>query len=357
MDGIDEGSMERHEILSIAAFPGPLRQLVEGVERNVSEPECDLFRACQARALPLLEDLDVLAGLQQRGMGSCVEPSEAAAHDLDEKLSLLHVDAVHVGDLELAPRRRLDRSRNVGDLIVIEIQPSDRVAGFRLGRFLLDRERATVAVEFHHAVAFGVIHRISKHRRASPPIGSAREQLGQAVTVEDVITQHQRHRIAADELAAHDEGVGEAARFVLARIGKAQSEVGAIAQQPLEQRLVFGRRDDQDVANTGEHQRRQGIVDHRLVEHRQELLRNHQGCRVKPGAAASGQDDTFHQQLPLAEGLIRATSYHRVATPGITREILRFHVFRQAKVTSSNGHFTPVFSAPAGSSEGSLYTT
>jgi hypothetical protein len=33
-----------------------------------------------------------------------------------------------------------------------------------------------------------------------------------------------------------------------------------------------GRRDHQDVADAGEHQRRQGIVDHRLVVDREQLF-------------------------------------------------------------------------------------
>ena len=49
------------------------------------------------------------AGLEQRVVRAGVEPGEAAAHDLDVELAALEVDAVDVGDLELAARRGLER--------------------------------------------------------------------------------------------------------------------------------------------------------------------------------------------------------------------------------------------------------
>jgi hypothetical protein len=59
------------------------------VERNVAQPERDLLRAGEAQPLPLLQDLDILTGLQQRRMGAGIEPREAAAHDLHIELPLL----------------------------------------------------------------------------------------------------------------------------------------------------------------------------------------------------------------------------------------------------------------------------
>ena len=70
--------------------------------------------------------------------------------------------------------------------------------------------------------------------------------------------------------------------------------ISAVAQQALEQRLVLRRRNDQDVANAGQHQRRQRIVDHRLVEHRQKLLGHHGGHRVKPCPRSAGQNNSLH---------------------------------------------------------------
>src|SRR5262249_1903453 len=52
-------------------------------------------------------------------------------------------------------------------------------------------------------------------------------------------------------------------------IGEREAELGTVAQQRPEQRLIARRGDDQNVAYAGEHQRRQRIIDHRLVVDRQ----------------------------------------------------------------------------------------
>ena len=67
-----------------------------------------------------------------------------------------------------------------------------------------------------------------------------------------------------------------------------------VAQQLAEARQIVRRRDDEDLADPRQHQRRQRVVDHRLVVDRQELLRHHRGERVEPRAAAAGEDDPFH---------------------------------------------------------------
>jgi len=55
-----------------------------------------------------------------------------------------------------------------------------------------------------------------------------------------------------------------------------------------------GRGDDENVAYAGEHQYRDGIVDHRLVENGEQLLAHAFGDGVEARAAASGEDNSFH---------------------------------------------------------------
>ena len=76
-------------------------------------------------------------------------------------------------------------------------------------------------------------------------------------------------------------------------VGDRDPELAAVPQQPLEPADVVGRRDQQHVADAGEHQRRQRIVDHRLVVDRQELLAHRAGDGVEPRAGAAGQDDAL----------------------------------------------------------------
>src|SRR5215212_2323722 len=55
------------------------------------------------------------------------------------------------------------------------------------------------------------------------------------------------------------------------------------------------RGDDLDVADARHHQRRQRIVDHRLVVNGQQLLADAHGDRIQPRSRSAGQDDAPHQ--------------------------------------------------------------
>jgi hypothetical protein len=123
------------------------------------------------------------------------------------------------------------------------------------------------------------------------------------VTVEYVVTENESDAIGADKIGAENKGIGQAARMILAGIRNTQAKIGAVAQQALEQRPILRGRDDEDLANAGEHQHRQRIVDHRLVEHRQQLLGDDGRHRIKPGSRAAGQNDAFHEALKTPNDL------------------------------------------------------
>jgi len=133
-----------------------------------------------------------------------------------------------------------------------------------------------------------------------PARGGLAQHLRQAAAVEDAVSEHQGDGVLADEVAADDEGIRHSARAVLMGIREIHTDLGAVAEQPMEQRLVLRRRDDEDVPDTREHQGGQRIIDHRLVEDRQELLRHHAGQRVQPRARAARQHDPLHQLFASA---------------------------------------------------------
>ena len=83
------------------------------VERDVTQPQRDLLGAGDAHALPLLQDLDEMAGFDQRGVGAGIEPRKAAAEHLDKQIAALEIGAVDVGDLQFAALRRLELGRDV----------------------------------------------------------------------------------------------------------------------------------------------------------------------------------------------------------------------------------------------------
>ena len=66
----------------------------------------------------------------------------------------------------------------------------------------------------------------------------------------------------------------------------------AAAQKISKRYLIARRRDDQILADAGGHQRRQRVVNHRLVVHGQQLLGDNLRDRIQPRAGATGQDDS-----------------------------------------------------------------
>src|SRR3546814_4283506 len=63
-----------------------------------------------------------------------------------------------------------------------------------------------------------------------------------------------------------------------------------------------------------EHQRRQRIIDHRLVEHGQKLLRDRQGRGIQPRAATAGENDALHA-LPFEHVPYRQTLTIELTAP------------------------------------------
>ena len=139
------------------------RSTLRGVDE--SHPVGDLFQAGDLQPLALLDDLDEVGRLQERLVGAGVQPGHAAAEDLAAELAAAEILAVHVGDLVLAPLRRLQVAGDVEHLVVVEIEADDGVVRPRMRRLLLDVDHPAVAVELGHAVALGVLDVIAEDRR------------------------------------------------------------------------------------------------------------------------------------------------------------------------------------------------
>ena len=283
--------------MSVAILLHRLGQSLElrGVDPALAER--DFLRAGDFQSLALLDRRDELAGVEQAVVGAGVEPGVAAPQRLHLQPALLEVDAIDVGDLQLAARRRLECGGDVDHVVVVEVQPGDREVALRLARLLLDADRASRRVELDHAVALGVEHVVGEHRRArAVRVGGAQLRL-QIVAPEQVVAQHQAARARADEIAADAKRLRQSVGRRLHRVLQVQAPLAAVAQQLGEARRVLRRRDDQHVAHAGQHQRGQRVIDHRLVVHRQQLLAHRLRHRVKPRARSSSEDQALARRV------------------------------------------------------------
>ena len=72
--------------------------------------------------------------------------------------------------------------------------------------------------------------------------------------MEHVVAEHQCDVVTADELPADDKCLGEAVGMLLHSVLKAHPQLGAVPQEFLEVGGVLRRRDDEHLADAGQHE-------------------------------------------------------------------------------------------------------
>ena len=258
----------------------------------------DLLGDGHGQVLGVLHGADELRGLVQALHGAGVEPRVAAAEGDDGQRPLLQVHLVERGDLQLAAGGGLDPMRLGSDVARVEVESGDGVGALGLGGLLLDGDGAALPVELDDAEALGVVHVVAEDRGAARlgVLDGARQVARQAVAVEDIVAEHQRARLAGDELLADGERLGQAVRRGLLGVGQVHAVARAVPEQALEVGKVGRRGDDQDVPDARQHEGGQRVVDHGLVVDRQQLLGGHERERVQARAGPAGEDDAFHNK-------------------------------------------------------------
>ena len=258
----------------------------------------------------MFEGADVATGLMQGIASARIEPGHAPTHQLHLEQAIGQIHGVEVGDLQFTPGGGAHLAGPLHHRVVIEIKTRNGVAAAGFGRLLLQAEHPAIGGKFHHAVTLRIAHRIGEHRGTGNRTGvGARHpavaglQLGhQIVAMEEVVAQHQGRRRAGQELGTDQEGLGQAIGAGLHRIGNRHAPAAAIAQEPFKGCLVLGGGDNQHLPNPRQHQGGEGVINHRLIKNRQQLLTHRLGDRMQAGAAASGQDDAL-----AAHGFRRAS--------------------------------------------------
>ena len=189
-----------------------LRGLLQLGGRDPAVLPGDLLGHGHGQVLGVLHGADELRGLVQALHGAGVQPRVAAAEGDDGQRPLLQVHLVERGDLQLAAGRGLHPVRLGGDVARVEVESGDGVGALGALGLLLDGDGPPLAVELHDAEALGVVHVVAEDRGAARlgVLDGARQVARQAVAVEDVVAQHERARLAGDELLADGEGLRQA---------------------------------------------------------------------------------------------------------------------------------------------------
>src|SRR4051812_26902768 len=94
---------DRLQIFAVTALRALLGYPLERRKRDVTLSQGDLFRAGDPQALALLQDLDEMAGFDQRGMRPGIEPGKAAAEHLDMQVAAFEIGLVE-SVISISPR-------------------------------------------------------------------------------------------------------------------------------------------------------------------------------------------------------------------------------------------------------------
>ena len=260
----------------------------------------DLLGHGHGQVLGVLHGADELRRLVQALHGAGVQPRVAAAEGDHGQRPLLQIHLVERGDLQLAACGGLHLGGAGGHVARVEVQAGDCVGALGALGLLLDGDGPALAVELHDAEALGVVHVVAEDRGAARlgVLDGARQVAGQAVAVEDVVAQHQGARLSADEVLADGEGLRQAVRRGLLRVGEVHAVARAVPEQALEVGQVGRGGDDQDVPDARQHEGAKRVVDHGLVVDRQQLLGGHERERVQARAGPASEDDAFHNITP-----------------------------------------------------------
>ena len=174
-------------------------------------------------------------------MRAGIEPCKAASEDFDAQIALFEIDAVEVGDLQLAACGRLQRARDVDDLIVVVIESRYSLARFGLLGLFFNRANVPSCVEACDAIALRIVDVVHKDgRTAAVRVGTAHDG-GKVVAEKEIISQDQRHRIVADGIGTDDECLRDAFGSCLSREAQVEAPTRRICEQPLKQSEIMWR--------------------------------------------------------------------------------------------------------------------
>src|SRR4051812_43404995 len=147
--------------------------------------------------------------LEEAVVRARVEPGHAAAQIDEPSPSGPQVLVVEVGNLQLAARGRTKLLRQRHDLVVVKIEAGDGEISLRLLRLLLERQEAASLAHFRDSVALRIVDPVPEQRASIERLGLLLQKGGQALTMEDVVTQHEADAIVTYESFADEKRFGK----------------------------------------------------------------------------------------------------------------------------------------------------
>ena len=155
-------------------------------------------------------------------------------------------------------------------------------------RLFDDREYWTAE---NNAVAFRIVNMIGENCCAFAALMGTQQQFDHVVSVEDVVTEHERTEVITDKFPADDERFSQSAWVRLHGILNVHPPFAAVAEQLAEERRMVRGRNHQHIANSAQHQRGERIIDQRFVVDGHQLLGYGLRHRIESSAGTASEND------------------------------------------------------------------
>ena len=170
---------------------------------------------------------------------------------------------------------------NIAHLLVVKIKTGHSVIAFGLFGLFFNAQCTLLIVKSHDTITLWVEHVISKDAGTGGLRISPLHELDQIVAVKNIVPQDQCTGVLAHKFFANDEGLRQAIGAGLDRILDVHSPLMAITQQFRKTWRVLRCADQQHIFDARQHKRGQRVIDHGLVIHRHQLLRDSLCHRVQ----------------------------------------------------------------------------
>ncbi len=183
--------------------------------------------------------------------------------------------------------------------------------GRRHRGFLDDAAHRAVLGEINDAILARVANPVPEDDGPGAALDSSLQRGAKALSVKEIVAQHQSRTPAGDELATDQEGLSETVRARLDSKFQPQSPGAAVAEQRTEWCCIVRRGYDQNFPDPRQHQCGQRIVNHRLIVDREQLLAECFCDRPQSTAGAAGEDDPLHWSALSSSSMTRSSDFRQ----------------------------------------------
>ena len=204
-------------------------------------------------------------------MSTGIQPGKTTAKNLYLQFTIFQELLIHGSNFQFTTSRGFDVFGNIYHLIRIEIKANNSIVALRFFGFLFYTETVALFIKLCYAIAFRVMHPISKYGSFIILISiyyCIAKKSGKSSAIEDIVTKNKACRVVSYELFTNDESLGKAVWGRLLRIFKMNPIIRTIAQQTFESREVVRGTNDEDISNPSQHQSADRIVYHRFIIYR-----------------------------------------------------------------------------------------